>query len=302
METDYLKTFSLVAELGSMAEASRRLGITPAAVAHHIRKIEKDLGIAVVTRAGRSVVPTVAGHQLLGKSRPLLSELANLRASLQRSDIEGELRLGVINSALHTFLPDILNQYGTEYPKVRARVHAGTSYQLFHQLQEGLVDAAICQHPPFALPKAFGWLPLREEPLVVLAHRSLADQPPLDLLRTERYLRYDRRLGGGRLADDYLRRHEIAPDESFELDSLLTIALMVDRRLGVSLVPNFGSPLIASLDIAAIALDDAPGARVFGVIWKRSTEREALVRALLSMARGMAGSVDPSSGIGGPHI
>ncbi|MGB6103001.1 MAG: LysR substrate-binding domain-containing protein [Pusillimonas sp.] len=285
VETDYLRTFSLVAETGSMAEASRRLAITPAAVAHHIRKIEKDLGMAIVTRAGRTVVPTATGHQLLKRSRPLLAELANLRVSLQRPAMQGELRLGVINSVLHTLLPDILSQYNTKHPKVRVQVHAGISHQLLHQLQEDAVDIAICQHPPFALPKTYGWLPLREEALVVLVHQSLADQPPLDLLRTQRYLRYDRSLGGGKMADAYLRHHEIIPDESFELDSLLAIALMVDRQLGVSLVPHFNSLLTASLNIVAIPLSDAPGARVFGVLWKRATEQESLVRPFLAMAR-----------------
>ncbi|MFC3337421.1 LysR substrate-binding domain-containing protein [Paracandidimonas soli] len=286
METDFLKTLALVAEVGSMAEASRRLSITPAAVAHQIRTIEQDLGMALIVRAGRSVVLTGAGHLVLKQSQTLLADLARLRASVQQSSAGGELRMGVINSALHTFLPDMLGLYQAHHPEVRLHVHAGVSHQIFHQLQEDEIDIAICLHPPFALPKMFGWMPMREEPLVVLAHKSLADQPALDLLRTQPFIRYDRHLGGGKQAAAYLRRHEIVPNENFELDSLVAIALMVDRRLGVSLVPQFSSPLTAPLDIAVVPVPDA-SSRVFGILWKRASARSALIQDLLAQARGL---------------
>src|SRR5690606_15352323 len=209
METDFLKTLALVAEVGSMAEASRRLSITPAAVAHQIRTIEQDLGMALIVRAGRSVVLTGAGHLVLKQSQTLLADLARLRASVQQSSAGGELRMGVINSALHTFLPDILALYQTHHPEVRVHVHAGVTHQIFHQLQEDEIDIAICLHPPFVLPKMFGWVQLREEPLVVLAHKSQEGQDPLELLRTQPFIRYDRHLGAGRHVTEYLRRHEI---------------------------------------------------------------------------------------------
>lgn len=286
METDFLKTFVLVAELGSMAEASRKLSITPAAVAHQIRTIEQDLGMALVVRAGRSVVLTAAGQLALEQSQALLTELAKLRASVLQPVAGGELRLGAINSALHTFLPDILGLYQKHHPEVRVHVHAGVSHQIFHQLQEDEIDIALCLHPSFALPKMFGWMELRSEPLVVLAHRSLADQPPLDLLRTQPFIRYDRHLGGGKQVTEYLRRHEIVPNEHFELDTLLAIALMVDRQLGVSLVPQFNLPLTASLNIVALPLADATS-RVFGMLWKRASTRSALIEDFLTQARGL---------------
>ena len=47
METSFLQSFVLVAETGSIAEASRRLGVTPAAIAQQLRALEHGVAIAV---------------------------------------------------------------------------------------------------------------------------------------------------------------------------------------------------------------------------------------------------------------
>ena len=58
METNYLRTFMVVLESGSMSEAARRLDLTPAAVAQQMRVLERDLGVPLLRRAGRTVSPT----------------------------------------------------------------------------------------------------------------------------------------------------------------------------------------------------------------------------------------------------
>lgn len=268
-----------------MAEAARSLDLTTAAVAHQIKALEKELDAALVARSGRTVMPTPAGYLLLEKIAPLMVSLSELRASVHNPGMEGHLRLGVINSVLHALLPEVLQRYSGRYPNVRVHVHGGLSDQLFQQLQEDAVDAAICLHPPFSLPKSFEWQALKREPLVVLASKRVGHVPPLRLLRTRPFIRYDRRLGGGKLAEVYLRAHGISPREVLELDSLLTIALMVHKQMGVALVPSFSSPLTKGLDIVALALDDAPEARTVGMLWKRASVRISLIRAALDEAR-----------------
>ena len=50
METNYLRTFVVVLESGSMSEAARRLDLTPAAVAQQMRVLERDLGVPLLRR------------------------------------------------------------------------------------------------------------------------------------------------------------------------------------------------------------------------------------------------------------
>ena len=285
METSFLQSFVLVAETGSIAEASRRLGVTPAAIAQQLRALERDLGASLVARAGRTVAPTPAGHRLLGKAQDLLREINSLPAAVREDGVSGELRLGTINTALHTLLPNLLGHLARAYPKVTVFIRSGLSQELIKAVRQDEIDAAICLHPEFAVPKSMAWKLLRAEPLVVLAPSHMTHEDPLDLIRREPFVRYDRSLGGGKQADRYLRKRGIAPNERFELSSLLAIALMVHEGLGVSLVPDIQSPLTSGLNICRIPLVDLREPRQFGVLWRRGSPRCSVVTAFLEQAR-----------------
>ncbi|MCP3710174.1 LysR family transcriptional regulator [Paraburkholderia sp. CNPSo 3274] len=281
MDTGFLSNLLLVVESGSMAEAARRVGVTPAAIAQQIQALERELGVALVMRAGRTVIPTEAGQRVVERARLLVRGFDELKALAQEQEMGGELRVGTITSALLSVLPDVLARFAAAFPQVNLLIRAGTSMELFEALQRGEVDVAICLHPAFALPKSYDWYLLREEPIVVLAPAKFARADPHDLLRREPFIRYDRALGGGKQADQYLRRAKIAPRELFELNSLMAIALMVDRGLGVSLVPDIGTPLTKGLRLARLPLPEETEPRRFGILWSRASSRSRVIRGMI---------------------
>lgn len=285
METNYLKTLQQVAEYGSMAQAARHLNLTPAAVAHQIQALEKEFAVQLLSRAGRTVALTPAGHRLLAHSRPWLADLAQWHQALQGVNEQAVLKLGAINTALHSFLPDVIQQFSLQHPKAQVRIQAGVSPQLFEALQNDQIDLAICQPPPYSLPKLFAWQAVHAEPLVVLAPQIWAQHDPLTLLRTQPFIRYDRRLGGGQQAETFLRAHDIVPQERYELDSLLSIAMMVDKGMGVALVPLSPNSLVAQLGVVALPLPHPTMTRRFGALWKRSSQRADLLQSMVTLLR-----------------
>ncbi|KIQ19083.1 LysR family transcriptional regulator [Variovorax paradoxus] len=284
METAYLQSFLLVVESGSMSEAARRLDLTPAAVAQQIRTLERELNAPLLARAGRTVQPTEAGHLLVQRARNLLREVGDIKTLLNSDAAGGELLIGTINTAIHSLLPDILARFVKTHPGVKVFLQSGTTATLYKAVQQGELDAAVCLYPPYVLAKTFDWSLLREEPLVVLAPSRLAKRDPHELLRTSPLIRYDRALGGGKQADRYLRAAGIAPQERFELSSLLAIAMMVDRGLGVSLVPDIASPLLEGQRVAKIPLPLPSEPRRFGVLWLRASPRQRLIRGFVDSA------------------
>lgn len=72
MDTRFVESFVTVVEKGSIAEAARRLNLTPAGVAQQIRAIEREIGKPIVMRTGRTVVPTEIGIAMLDRARALL--------------------------------------------------------------------------------------------------------------------------------------------------------------------------------------------------------------------------------------
>ena len=285
METSYLENFLLVVETGSMAEAARRLNLTAAAVAQQIRTLEREFNVRLLTRAGRTVVPTPAGHRLTQSAPVLLRELAHARTHVNHEGAAGELVIGSINTALHSLLPDILAGFVAQSPDVKVFLQSGTTRQLYDAVQLGALDAAVCLYPSFPLAKTFDWTLLREEPLVLLVPRRLAAQDPHELLRTQPLIRYDRSLGGGQMVERYLREAQITPRERFELSSLVAIAMMVDRGLGVALVPDTALDWPDRQAVARLSLPNASQTRRFGVMWLRSSARLSLIHQLVECAR-----------------
>jgi DNA-binding transcriptional LysR family regulator len=58
MDTRFVETFLTAVDNGSIAEAARRLNVTPAAAAKRIRALESEVGAVLVRRSGRTVKPT----------------------------------------------------------------------------------------------------------------------------------------------------------------------------------------------------------------------------------------------------
>ncbi len=295
METSYLHSFMLVVETGSMAEAARRLHITAAAVAQQMRILEKEFKTPLLARAGRTVVPTPAGHRLKQSAPTLLRDLANAHLLVNDDGASGELVIGTINTALHSLLPDILADFVKQSPNVKVFLQSAATNQLYEAVQQGDIDAAVCLYPAFSLAKTFDWTLLREEPLILLAPKHLAHRDPHDLLRTQPLIRYDRNLGGGQMVDKYLRNAGITPMERFELSSLVAIAMMVDRGLGVALVPDTALNLPDGQSVVRVNLPDATQSRRFGVMWLRSSAKLALIQKLVVSSRKVLNSLKNSS-------
>jgi len=268
-----------------MAAAARLLNITPAAVAQQIRTLEREIGAPLIARAGRTVSVTEAGSRILERTRELLRDVADLSAVATDNSTAGELRLGAGTNALTGMLPDILARMVEKFPQIKVFIKPGYSPDLYRAVESGELDAAIVLQAPFALPKTCDWELLREEPLVVLAPASMAGRDPHELLATEPLIRYDRQQWGGRQADQYLRMAGIVPRERFELNALNAIAVMVDRGLGVSLVPDWARPWPEGLHLVRIPLPRGFEPRRIGVVWSRSTVRIRLVTAFLQESR-----------------
>lgn len=126
MDIRFLESFVTVADCGSIAEAARRLNLTPAAVAQRQRTLEQDLGHSLVTRVGRTVRPTASGLAVVKHARALI-ESARLRAIATNGEPAGQLRLGATATSLTGLLPDIIARLSTRYPRIEYFIRPSSS-------------------------------------------------------------------------------------------------------------------------------------------------------------------------------
>src|SRR5215467_2889920 len=205
MDTRFLESFVTVVDGGSIAEAARRLDLTPAAVAQRIRALEGEIGARLLLRSGRNVKPTEAGAAILGRARNILGDAHDLKSIAATDRLTGQLRVGAFVTMLVGMVLEILILMRKEYPQIEVSVTGAKSADMYPKVLSGDLDAAIIIKPPFAIPKTCDWRVLREEPLVVLTPAAMPAHHPHAILASEPFIRFDRSTWAGRLVDGYLR-------------------------------------------------------------------------------------------------
>lgn len=115
-----LATFALVARHKGFRQAARASDQSASRVSEAVRRLEQQLGIRLLVRTTRSVMPTEAGALLLTRLRPALDDVARALDVLNalRDSPRGTLRLNVPVSAARLFLPAMINGFMAQYPDI----------------------------------------------------------------------------------------------------------------------------------------------------------------------------------------
>ena len=125
-----LNAFVAVARSGGFREGARASGFSASGLSEAVRRLEAQLGVRLLNRTTRSVVPTDAGAGLLARLGPALSEV---EAALDvvngfRDRPAGTLRLNVPVSAARLVLPRIVAPFLAAYPDIRLEVITEESF------------------------------------------------------------------------------------------------------------------------------------------------------------------------------
>jgi DNA-binding transcriptional LysR family regulator len=125
-----LSAFVAVARAGGFRDAARATSSSASGLSDAVRRLEAKLGIRLLNRTTRSVVPTEAGRSLLARLDPVLSEVDSALDVVNgfRDTPTGTLRLNVPVSAARLVLPAIVPGFLAAYPEIRLEVIAEESF------------------------------------------------------------------------------------------------------------------------------------------------------------------------------
>jgi DNA-binding transcriptional LysR family regulator len=125
-----LSAFVAVARAGGFRDAARATSGSASGLSDAVRRLEAKLGVRLLNRTTRSVVPTEAGHSLLARLDPVLSEVDSALDVINgfRDTPTGTLRLNVPMSAARLVLPSIVPRFLAAYPEIRLEVIADESF------------------------------------------------------------------------------------------------------------------------------------------------------------------------------
>lgn len=138
-----LRSFVTVAEAGGVTRAAGLLNLTQSAVSMQLKRLEENLGRALLDRSGRGVSLTADGEQLLGYARRMMRLNDEVYARLTDHAFEGELVLGVPADVVYPAIPKVLKQFHAEYPRMRVQLISSYTSRLKAMFARGQCDIVL---------------------------------------------------------------------------------------------------------------------------------------------------------------
>ncbi|MFT8318016.1 MAG: LysR family transcriptional regulator [Sporolactobacillus sp.] len=152
MEFRTIYTFYTIVKSGSFQKAASTLNYSQSTISMRIKQLEEDLGVDLFLR-GKNLHLTQAGRLFYQRAGQLLSqyEVLNHTISDLKNGTAGIINIGVSEPTASLILPKILKRFLNDYPKMVVNVKVDDANTCSKNLQEGLIDFAICGEPEIKL-------------------------------------------------------------------------------------------------------------------------------------------------------
>ena len=134
-----------VANCGSFSAAAEKCFVTQPSLSMQIKNLEEELGIVLLDRTRKPVVPTNAGEAVLRQARETVKAFEAIREIVAnlKNDVSGTLRLGIIPTIAPYLLHRLIPDFTKKYPKVDLMIREMKSRDIIHALRHDMLDAAI---------------------------------------------------------------------------------------------------------------------------------------------------------------
>jgi DNA-binding transcriptional LysR family regulator len=171
-----IAAFAAIARHGSFRAAAADRGVTPSALSHALGRLERTLGVRLLTRTTRAVALTEAGERLLARAEPALDDVAAAVEDLNtlRDTPTGRLRVTAPRIAASTVLARTLPSFVQAFPTIQLEISVEDAFQdiatygfdagirLGESLQANMVAIPISPPVAMAVVASPTYLDLRE--------------------------------------------------------------------------------------------------------------------------------------------
>ncbi len=149
MDLRQFRYFVAIVEAKSFSKAALNLRIAQPALSLHVRNMEADLGIALLSRTPQGVLPTDAGVLLLTRARKIIADFEDAKQAVREFETEaaGEVRIGLPGTIAEMLSVPLILQTRERYPKIRLKVAEAMSGFVLEWLYNGRVDLGLLYLP-----------------------------------------------------------------------------------------------------------------------------------------------------------
>ncbi len=290
MDLRQLRYLVALAEERHFTRAASREHIAQPALSQQIRRLEEEVGLALVERTTRQVAITDAGELLVARARRILAEVEAAQSELQslRGIHTGHVSVG----AMHTMGPvDVslaLAIFHERHPAVELTVREMSSEELAEMLRVDELDLAFLSVTERVESHGLGLQQLVSEELVVILprdHRLSGHQEiPMAELRDEQFISYRQ---GSRLRELLVSASQqtgFEPQVKLESNESQRIRRLVARRMGVAILPR-SDAVSAGAEVAVVKLIEPSLHRDITLAWREERRLPPAAAAFLALAR-----------------
>ncbi|WTW99997.1 LysR family transcriptional regulator [Streptomycetaceae bacterium NBC_01309] len=301
-----LRLLRELAHRGTIAAVADALAFTPSAVSQQLSALEREAGVPLLERTGRSVTLTPAATALVAHADTVLAHLEQAAAELaaHRGEPAGPLRIGTFPSAARTLLPTALARLARDHPALEPHVAELDPAQAADRLRAGDLDAALLHRYDFApAPTAPGiqTVTLFSEPLYLATRATSASPttpapttpeattPAGNPLAAHRHAAWILATPGTLCHTMTIRACEAAgftPTARHHIDDFTAVLALVAAGQGVALVPRLGIADTPSHTVAAVRLTELPLTRETRLAHRAGAAPHPAIRALAHALRG----------------
>lgn len=259
-----LLAFEAVARLGTATRAATELSLTQSAVSRQIKTLEEQLGVDLMVRQGRSLVPTQTGQEYVREIREILARLAQASITARTERRSGSLTLAILPAFGMHWLAPRLGDFASAHPEVT--VNLSTRLRPF-SFAASRFDAAI--HFGHEDWPGVHYLPLMPETVVAVCAPGLPGVPfddPADML-THPLLHLETRPRGWARWLAELGVQE-SPTAGMMFDQFATMAQAAIHGMGIALLPTFvAEPYLRARQLALAAPQTTQSIGSYFLVW-----------------------------------
>lgn len=262
MDLARLRVLAAVAREGSVTAAAEALHYAQPSVSHHLARLEAEVGVPLVQRAGRGIRLTDAGRLLAARAEEILGRVSSAREEVAaHAGLQvGRVRLAAFPSALATVVPPVASRLADEHPGLEVVLTEAEPPEALAALRRGDVDVALLfEYGDGAPPTGMSVATVFDEPLYVVTPKGgrwPGERTDLATFARERWIGGCERCRTHLLAS--CERAGFTPVIDFETDDYVAAQALVAASLGVTTLP--GLALLANRH-PGVRIDRLPGDR-----------------------------------------
>lgn len=261
MDLKYLSTFQTIVEEGGFSRAAEKLNYTQSTITFQMGQLEEELSAQLFEKAGRRMVLTKAGEQLIPYVRDVMGAVERMRYfENDLAECRGNLHVGVAETLLCYQMPEILKKFHSQAPKARLFLQSMNCYDIRDALLDGTLDLGVFYEDVGGFGSNIETRSMGSYPVVLVASPEVRQACP-DFVTPDRqiaipFIINEKNCIFRQMFEAYLREKAICLDHTIELWSIPTIKNLVKSNMGVSFLPRFSvEEELARGELEEIAVD-----------------------------------------------